>query len=60
MFVSHSIFNPGVILPLIDPLWQRGWRPIVTDATGITRHAIVKAVIAEPSIWTKIYTLSRR
>lgn len=32
---------------------------IVTGATGITGYAIVKALTAHPSRWTKIYTLSR-
>jgi len=32
---------------------------IVTGATGVTGYAIVKALAADPSTWTKIYTLSR-
>jgi nucleoside-diphosphate-sugar epimerase len=31
---------------------------IVTGATGMTGHAIVKALAADPS-WTKVYALSR-
>jgi nucleoside-diphosphate-sugar epimerase len=32
---------------------------IVTGATGMTGYAIVKALAADPSTWTKIFTLSR-
>lgn len=32
---------------------------IVTDATGMTGHAIVKALAADPSTWTTVYALSR-
>jgi uncharacterized protein YbjT (DUF2867 family) len=31
----------------------------VTGATGMTGHAILKALAADPSTWTKVYTLSR-
>ena len=32
---------------------------IVTGATGITGYAIAKALAADPSTWTKVFTLSR-
>jgi NAD(P)-dependent dehydrogenase (short-subunit alcohol dehydrogenase family) len=32
---------------------------IVTGATGMTGYATVKALAADPSTWTKVFTLSR-